>query len=328
MRGDVGGLAASRTQSGRSRRRGGPGLFRVLGGSGCGSGPMPRPGSALHPRQRGAILVRLSDAVPRGLGMNPKSMSGWIVFAGILMLIAGVMAMFEGLIALMEDEYFVPSQSGFLVLDLTGRAGQRRSGAPSSSSRPSDCSLRRRGRAGSPSWSSDEFPRRPTGVPRQHPVPDLVADDGRTEHHRAVRADRALGREQGRPDARGRRRGAATLAQERCSSSASSSPVGIGSSSPRPRPRGAPARSRTRPSPRPTPAPARSDAGTPREADSSSSGCRWTPRVPRVAHQGEGRGRVRVRGDVVRHRGPEAGRREVAPGEGACSTPAMPVGPS
>ena len=52
--------------------------------------------------------------------MNPKSMSGWIVFAGILMLIAGVMAMFEGLIALMEDEYFVPSQSGFLVLDLTG----------------------------------------------------------------------------------------------------------------------------------------------------------------------------------------------------------------
>ena len=49
--------------------------------------------------------------------MNPKSMSGWIVFAGILMLIAGVMAMFEGLIALMEDEYFVPSQSGFLVLD-------------------------------------------------------------------------------------------------------------------------------------------------------------------------------------------------------------------
>ena len=35
--------------------------------------------------------------------MNPKSMSGWIVFAGILMLIAGVMAMFEGLIALMEE---------------------------------------------------------------------------------------------------------------------------------------------------------------------------------------------------------------------------------
>ena len=52
--------------------------------------------------------------------MNPKSMSGWIVLDGILMLIAGVMAMFEGLIALMEDEYFVPSQSGFLVLDLTG----------------------------------------------------------------------------------------------------------------------------------------------------------------------------------------------------------------
>jgi uncharacterized membrane protein len=54
--------------------------------------------------------------------MNPKSMSGWIAFAGILMLIAGGIAMFEGFIALGEDEYFIPTQSGFLVLDITGWA--------------------------------------------------------------------------------------------------------------------------------------------------------------------------------------------------------------
>ena len=52
--------------------------------------------------------------------MNSKSMAGWIGFAGILMLIIGAIDFFQGLIALFEDEYFVPTGSGFLVLDLTG----------------------------------------------------------------------------------------------------------------------------------------------------------------------------------------------------------------
>ena len=51
--------------------------------------------------------------------MNSKSMAGWIGFAGILMLIIGAIDFFQGLIALFEDEYFVVTRSGFLVVDLT-----------------------------------------------------------------------------------------------------------------------------------------------------------------------------------------------------------------
>ena len=51
--------------------------------------------------------------------MNSKSMAGWIGFAGILMLIIGSIDFFQGLIALFEDEYFVVTASGFLVVDLT-----------------------------------------------------------------------------------------------------------------------------------------------------------------------------------------------------------------
>ena len=51
--------------------------------------------------------------------MNSKSMAGWIGFAGMLMLIVGSIDFFQGLIALFEDEYFVVTRSGFLVVDLT-----------------------------------------------------------------------------------------------------------------------------------------------------------------------------------------------------------------
>jgi hypothetical protein len=52
--------------------------------------------------------------------MSSKSMAGWIGFAGILMLIIGAIAFIQGLIALFDDEYYVVTASGFLVLDLTG----------------------------------------------------------------------------------------------------------------------------------------------------------------------------------------------------------------
>jgi hypothetical protein len=52
--------------------------------------------------------------------MNSKSMAGWIGFAGILMLIVGSIDFMQGLIALFDDEYFVVTEAGFLVLDLTG----------------------------------------------------------------------------------------------------------------------------------------------------------------------------------------------------------------
>jgi hypothetical protein len=51
--------------------------------------------------------------------MNSKSMAGWIAFAGMLVLIVGSIDFFQGLIALFEDEYFVVTASGFLVVDLT-----------------------------------------------------------------------------------------------------------------------------------------------------------------------------------------------------------------
>jgi hypothetical protein len=52
--------------------------------------------------------------------MNSKSMAGFIGFAGILMLIIGSIDFFQGLIALFDDEYFVVTAAGFLVVDLTG----------------------------------------------------------------------------------------------------------------------------------------------------------------------------------------------------------------
>jgi hypothetical protein len=49
-----------------------------------------------------------------------SSMAGWIGFAGIVMLVVGSIDFIQGLIALFEDEYFVPTRAGFLVVDLTG----------------------------------------------------------------------------------------------------------------------------------------------------------------------------------------------------------------
>ena len=47
------------------------------------------------------------------------SMAGWIGFAGLVMLVIGGIDFFQGLIAIFEDEYFVVTQSGFLVVDVT-----------------------------------------------------------------------------------------------------------------------------------------------------------------------------------------------------------------
>lgn len=52
------------------------------------------------------------------MGTN-RSMAGWIGFAAVLLLIIGCIDFFQGLIAVIEDEYYVVTQSGFLVVDLT-----------------------------------------------------------------------------------------------------------------------------------------------------------------------------------------------------------------
>ena len=51
--------------------------------------------------------------------MNSRSMAGWIGFAGILMVILGGLSFFEGLIALLRDNYWVVTPSGYLLFDVT-----------------------------------------------------------------------------------------------------------------------------------------------------------------------------------------------------------------
>ena len=51
--------------------------------------------------------------------MNPKSMSGWIGFAGVVLLLLGAIDFIQGLIAILDDKYFVPTEAGFLVVDVT-----------------------------------------------------------------------------------------------------------------------------------------------------------------------------------------------------------------
>jgi len=50
---------------------------------------------------------------------NDRSMAGWIGFAGLIILIIGGLDVFQGLIALLEDNYYVVSKSGYLAVDLT-----------------------------------------------------------------------------------------------------------------------------------------------------------------------------------------------------------------
>jgi hypothetical protein len=52
--------------------------------------------------------------------MNSRSMAGWIGFAGILMVLLGGLSVFQGLIALLEDNYYFVTQSGYLLFDVTG----------------------------------------------------------------------------------------------------------------------------------------------------------------------------------------------------------------
>jgi len=52
--------------------------------------------------------------------MNSRSMAGWIGFAGILMVLLGGLSVFKKLIALLEDNYYVVTQSGYLLFDVTG----------------------------------------------------------------------------------------------------------------------------------------------------------------------------------------------------------------
>ena len=45
--------------------------------------------------------------------------SGWISFAGIVIIIVGVMDALQGFVAILEDEYVVATQKGLAILDVT-----------------------------------------------------------------------------------------------------------------------------------------------------------------------------------------------------------------
>ena len=130
--------------------------------------------------------------------MNSKSMSGWIGFAGIVMLIIGGIDFFQGLIALFEDEYYVPTASGFLVFDLTGWGWTMLIWGVL-------LFLAGLGLIAGQAWArwfaivvvALNFIAQ-LGFLGNTEHPALVADGDRVEHHRALRADRALEREPGR----------------------------------------------------------------------------------------------------------------------------------
>ena len=45
--------------------------------------------------------------------------SGWIVFAGIVILIVGAMDVLQGFVAILKDEYVVATAKGLAILDVT-----------------------------------------------------------------------------------------------------------------------------------------------------------------------------------------------------------------
>jgi hypothetical protein len=45
--------------------------------------------------------------------------SGWISFAGIVIIIVGVMDVLQGFVAILEDEYVVATREGLAILDVT-----------------------------------------------------------------------------------------------------------------------------------------------------------------------------------------------------------------
>jgi hypothetical protein len=66
----------------------------------------------------------VSDRPPGGSGPrlypDASKWTGWIGFAGVLMIILGALHAFQGLVAIFRDEYFLVSSSGLAVkLDFT-----------------------------------------------------------------------------------------------------------------------------------------------------------------------------------------------------------------
>jgi hypothetical protein len=53
------------------------------------------------------------------MGRSAAVWSGWIMFAGVMMMLIGAFNAFEGLVAIFSEDYFVRGEDQLLVLDFT-----------------------------------------------------------------------------------------------------------------------------------------------------------------------------------------------------------------
>ena len=51
---------------------------------------------------------------------SEDSWSGWIVFAGIVLLVVGALDVLQGFVAIIRDEYVVATTKGLAIVDVTG----------------------------------------------------------------------------------------------------------------------------------------------------------------------------------------------------------------
>ncbi len=51
---------------------------------------------------------------------SQDSWGGWIVFAGIVLLVVGALDVLQGFVAIIQDEYVVATTKGLAIVDVTG----------------------------------------------------------------------------------------------------------------------------------------------------------------------------------------------------------------
>lgn len=65
-------------------------------------------------------MANQTSSGPAGSGYDePTGWTGWVVFAAVMLMLAGVMQAFYGVVALFNDNWVVWGQEGALLLDIT-----------------------------------------------------------------------------------------------------------------------------------------------------------------------------------------------------------------
>ena len=72
------------------------------------------------PTDAGVILSRQNRQHDREVKVaSPRAWSGWIGFAGLMMMIIGAIDFFEGLIAVIRDNYYAVARGQIFIMDTT-----------------------------------------------------------------------------------------------------------------------------------------------------------------------------------------------------------------